>query len=713
MASQGVRRIIEATLPHLAELCDRGLFSGEEVKQVIATRTRLEHKILGKVKPLVYTDFVRLLQYELRLESLRKLRSKRLFIAKKHDSDYAFVRRIVFTFERFLKKFPLLPVFQSYAQFSKRVGARSALSRLYGRLVQAHPTSVDAWMEAGKCAWESLSDPQMARRLFLRGLKMVGGSEEHRVGELWTEYVKFELLYAQFVARSIDSESEDKIKLKTTKTRTSRKGKAGRKRSRQEMIAKKNEQQDDEDEGEGEDVEGKKKTEGNEDQELMEQRRRIANGQLVLLALKTLEKKEYENIVSPLLVSTLMEAASKFPAFLAGPVLAHLVEIAAVRARTAATQKKEAWRRGFMEIVVIRHPLQTLEERTDQSAAADDDDEQKESTLDSLVQNAVENRLFREVYSVLRARNDLARIESVFSPSSDVFDVAVDDLSAAHVLDLVRIYRAEGRSSSAVEILKKVLFASTSTSSSSSTSSSIPTPTPTPTPTSSTRFSSEPALHDALSMEYVSLHPTDSRRLFESAPCAPLFFATLVSSHSLQSSAPQQNVLSDEVFVNALALIMKRSVKDSAFPWETEYTAVSGAYLGWARASGGLEGMRRAEKNVLGMHAKQGVLSSMHKGTGIMVAPLALFAKITDMESLFDPASDHLRMLLSVAVQHHGSDSVRNSPEQLIGLWVRVVRANRAVHKHVDASNAVKKALAVLTNPRDSKRFLDTVNMAS
>lgn len=74
--AETVHFMLEQMLPELEDLEDRGIFSSEEVKAIVARRTDSEYKLKRRIPRKA--DFLRYIQAEINLERLRVHRRKRL-----------------------------------------------------------------------------------------------------------------------------------------------------------------------------------------------------------------------------------------------------------------------------------------------------------------------------------------------------------------------------------------------------------------------------------------------------------------------------------------------------------------------------------------------------------------------------------------------------------------------------------------------------------
>lgn len=200
MASKA-RMIIERAVPELEDLEKKGLFQHKEVTMIMRRRTDFEQRILGRgASPL---DFIKYTDFEINLEKLRRKRFDRLRQADLVDlkpsiSDWAGFRRIVFTFDRAVRKYPGdLDLWARYLRFVKEKDAVKVVYRVYAKLLLLQPRNTDAWLLAAKYEFESNANAIGARDLYQRALQL--NPDDTR---LWELYAEFELAYvAKLLAR--------------------------------------------------------------------------------------------------------------------------------------------------------------------------------------------------------------------------------------------------------------------------------------------------------------------------------------------------------------------------------------------------------------------------------------------------------------------------------------------------------------------------------
>ena len=195
---------MESMVPELDALHERGLFTKQELQEVVKRRTACEYAIRRPGGKTTAADFIRYVEYEGKLEELRKLRMKtpRALEAAKNDkirrrtkgrAEFCIVRRMHFIFTRAINKFSGdVRVWKAYFEFCKKQGGSKTFSRALTKALQLHPTKPGMWIEAASWELNGHKNEGAARALLQQGLRICKDSPA-----LWYEYFKFELLMAR------------------------------------------------------------------------------------------------------------------------------------------------------------------------------------------------------------------------------------------------------------------------------------------------------------------------------------------------------------------------------------------------------------------------------------------------------------------------------------------------------------------------------------
>lgn len=165
----------------------------DEIKAIIKQRTTFEYALARKSPKK--SDFLRSIEYEMNLDSLRKKRIKRLGIKvrKMALAAYAISRRITYLFDRFSRRFPSdVSIWVQYINYVRRQKSRKVSSKVMTRSLQLHPGDARLWILAAACEFQDNLNVVAARALMQRGLRLNYDSRD-----LWLEYFRMEMIYIE------------------------------------------------------------------------------------------------------------------------------------------------------------------------------------------------------------------------------------------------------------------------------------------------------------------------------------------------------------------------------------------------------------------------------------------------------------------------------------------------------------------------------------
>ncbi len=193
--SETVRFFLESRVPELEDLFKKGLFSQEEIKKIVAKRTKFEHKI--RRRGCLLDDFLAYIRYETDLEATRKERVALLKIKGKHTvSDHSIVKSILSLYRKAVKKFRgYMPLWDQYIAFAQEANVSKTMTKIFASALQMHPESVEIWVKSARWELDQLQNPSSARALFLRALRFNKTSLS-----LWLAYFEMELEVADKLA---------------------------------------------------------------------------------------------------------------------------------------------------------------------------------------------------------------------------------------------------------------------------------------------------------------------------------------------------------------------------------------------------------------------------------------------------------------------------------------------------------------------------------
>lgn len=197
MSIETVQQTLEKMVPELHDYKVRGLFSPSEIRSIVKKRTHFEYALIRRVP--ILDDFLRYIQYEMNLDTLRRARKTRLnlSLARASVSDFAIVRHIHFLFTRATRKFTNdLSLWLQYIDWAAAQGAAKRLDHVFPLALQHHPLVPALWLKAALYHYETTGNIDMARVYFQRGLRLNPASEL-----LWREFFRMEVRYVGRLAQ--------------------------------------------------------------------------------------------------------------------------------------------------------------------------------------------------------------------------------------------------------------------------------------------------------------------------------------------------------------------------------------------------------------------------------------------------------------------------------------------------------------------------------
>ncbi|XP_042376383.1 U3 small nucleolar RNA-associated protein 6 homolog [Zingiber officinale] len=206
---------MERMADELDDLERRGLFSGEEIAEIVRRRRDFEYRL--KRRSPLKQDFIAYIEYEKQLDALRSLR-KRAIIGKLADkgifeknkkkkskiwkrslSDIAGVLRILDIYRMVTMRYRGdLDLWFKYLEFcrDKRHGR---MKQVLAQAIRYHPKVPGLWIYAAAWEFDQNLNVAAARALMQNGLRTCPDSED-----LWLEYLRMELTYLnKLIARKV------------------------------------------------------------------------------------------------------------------------------------------------------------------------------------------------------------------------------------------------------------------------------------------------------------------------------------------------------------------------------------------------------------------------------------------------------------------------------------------------------------------------------
>ncbi|GAA5922923.1 hypothetical protein JCM1841_004474 [Sporobolomyces salmonicolor] len=206
-----VQLALERFLPELRDLQQKNVFTKDEIADIVAKRRGYETSLVAAraTKPL---DYLRYIEYEQRLEKLRKARVTRLQLTGKRTlSDHSIAAHITQLHRLSVRRFPeSLALWDAFIAHSLTQDSPLLVSRTLSAAIAMHPTHTAYWIMASQ--WESDGDrkgmgggnSEGARRLCMRALRFLKGKrrggEEEREGDeeaVWREWIRVEVGFVE------------------------------------------------------------------------------------------------------------------------------------------------------------------------------------------------------------------------------------------------------------------------------------------------------------------------------------------------------------------------------------------------------------------------------------------------------------------------------------------------------------------------------------
>ncbi|KAK5782474.1 hypothetical protein RI543_000027 [Arxiozyma heterogenica] len=166
--STKTRHYLEQFIPELDDLVEKGVFTKDEVSNIMKKRTNFEHRLNSRGSSI--NDYVKYIQYETNVEKLRVKRVHRILQTNKTNN---------------------LKFWAMYLNFLKNRGVSTSYKKIhsvYNTLLKLHPNNVNIWISCAKYEYEKHANFKSCRSVFQNGLRF-----NPDVSKLWFEYIKFEL----------------------------------------------------------------------------------------------------------------------------------------------------------------------------------------------------------------------------------------------------------------------------------------------------------------------------------------------------------------------------------------------------------------------------------------------------------------------------------------------------------------------------------------
>ncbi|BGP33859.1 U3 snoRNP protein [Rhodotorula toruloides] len=205
-----VQLALERLIPELRDLEDKGIFNKDEIHDIVAKRRAFEMG-LAQGRGTKPADYLRYIEYERRLEKLRKARAARLQTeSKKSLSDHSIPAHITQLHRLSVRRFPeSLTLWDAFIAHALSQSSPNLVSRTLSSAIAMHPTHTPYWIMASQ--WESEGDrkgmgggnAEAARRLCMRALRFLKGKKGEKEGlegpeeAIWREWIRVEVSFVE------------------------------------------------------------------------------------------------------------------------------------------------------------------------------------------------------------------------------------------------------------------------------------------------------------------------------------------------------------------------------------------------------------------------------------------------------------------------------------------------------------------------------------
>ncbi|EER12770.1 hepatocellular carcinoma-associated antigen, putative [Perkinsus marinus ATCC 50983] len=190
--SDVVQENMEAMLPELMDLQEKGIFTVKELRDIAKKRRNMEYEL--QAGNCTKAQFLKYIKHEVKVENIRRKRLAGIkdTVRKRSISDISIQRRIHSIYDRCLARFGSkdLPLWYHYLQYCMDSGSTKMLLKIVMRALRFFPSDHGLWLIA--CDREvRLGHLNNARSLMQRALRVVPTGTPGRA-ELLSAFIKLE-----------------------------------------------------------------------------------------------------------------------------------------------------------------------------------------------------------------------------------------------------------------------------------------------------------------------------------------------------------------------------------------------------------------------------------------------------------------------------------------------------------------------------------------
>lgn len=184
--AEKARFFLEKAAPQLREFEEKGIFTRDEIRTLVRTRSEYEHRVLAPgPTPNMWLDYI---EWDINLEKLRAHRCRKLHI---HNStSYAGETRILKTLDRAVDRHPgSMELWRRYLDYAEYVNAGNRWNKVWTRAIRLHPQHADLWIRGAHKMIQN-GNMEKARERFMYGCR---NCKRENAPKVWVEYARSEL----------------------------------------------------------------------------------------------------------------------------------------------------------------------------------------------------------------------------------------------------------------------------------------------------------------------------------------------------------------------------------------------------------------------------------------------------------------------------------------------------------------------------------------
>lgn len=207
---------LERLLPELRDLEKKKIFTRKEIDEIVKRRSAFELSLIRKGSN--EQDWLQYIEYEKKLELLRKIRFNKLNLKGRPTvSDYSIARHILSLYSSAVTRVPgSMKLWHSYiAHVMLNSNSTAEISRVLARAIGLHPTKADIWLLAIRFEADGTGPEakdggigggniDSARKLVMRALRFMKAAPRDEALKIWLEWVRLEVSFMERMRKRWD-----------------------------------------------------------------------------------------------------------------------------------------------------------------------------------------------------------------------------------------------------------------------------------------------------------------------------------------------------------------------------------------------------------------------------------------------------------------------------------------------------------------------------